>query len=309
MLDPSWIDAHADTFDVMHVHFGFDALAPQQLWDIVGALRRHHKPLVVTVHDLRNPHHTEPTLHDRQLEVLVTAADALITLTPGAAAILARRWGRDATVLPHPHVVPRAWLARPRPQHDGFVIGVHAKSLRASLDPLPIVESIVEVLPEIPGARLRVDAHTDVMTPTYDRYEPVLAGRLRELARDGQLELRVHDYFTDEELWDYLQGLDVSVLPYRFGSHSGWLEACHDLGTTVIAPDCGFYAEQRPCLLYSASPTLRRSTLQEALRHAVAQNPGPRATPARRDEERLRLARAHRTIYDSVLRERVSCTS
>jgi glycosyltransferase involved in cell wall biosynthesis len=309
MLDPSWISANAESFDVMHIHFGFDALTPHQLRDIVGALRHHRKPLVVTVHDLRNPHHPEPALHDRQLEVLVTAADALITLTPGAAAMLARRWGRDATVLPHPHVVPRAWLSRPRPNHEGFVIGVHAKSLRASFDPLPVVECIVEALPEIPGARLRVDAHTDVVTPTYDRYEPLLAGRLRDLARDGLLELRVHDYFTDEELWAYLQGLDVSVLPYRFGSHSGWLEACHDLGTTVIAPDCGFYAEQRPCLLYSAEPFRRRSTLQEALRQAVAQNPGPRATPGRRDEERLRLARAHRRIYDSVLSQRVPCTS
>ena len=41
--------------------------------------------------------------------------------------------------------------------------------------------------------------------------------------------------------------LDVSVLPYRFGTHSGWLEACFDLGTAVVAPSCGFYAEQRPC--------------------------------------------------------------
>ena len=58
----------------------------------------------------------------------------------------------------------------------------------------------------------------------------------------------MHDYFSDDELWDYLHALDVSVLPYRFGTHSGWLEACHDLGTTVVAPTCGFYAEQRPCL-------------------------------------------------------------
>ncbi|MGJ3561374.1 hypothetical protein ACR6C2_36400 [Streptomyces sp. INA 01156] len=49
---------------------------------------------------------------------------------------------------------------------------------------------------------------------------------LRELDRKGRLELSVHDYFDDDALWDCLIGLDVSVLPYRFGTHSGdWRRA------------------------------------------------------------------------------------
>ena len=151
--------------------------------------------------------------------MLVSAADALITLTPGAAAEIRRRWGREAWVLPHPHVVEEPILSRPRPGHDGFVIGVHVKSLRANMDPLPVIEGIVEVLAQMPGARLRVDAHTDVMTPVFLRYAPELAAGLRTL-EDGRglIDLHVHDYFTDDELWDYLPCLDVSVLPYRFGT-------------------------------------------------------------------------------------------
>ena len=45
--------------------------------------------------------------------------------------------------------------------------------------------------------------------------------------------------FTDDELWDYLSSLDLCVLPYRFGTHSGWLEACVDLGTGVLVPNVG----------------------------------------------------------------------
>ncbi|MGN6613238.1 MAG: PaaI family thioesterase, partial [Angustibacter sp.] len=82
------------------------------------------------------------------------------------------------------------------------------------------------------------------------------AAHVHDLAHRGLVDLHVHDYFTDEELWAYLQGLDVSVLPYRFGTHSGWLEACHDLGTWVVAPDCGFYAEQRTVLSYAADNAL-----------------------------------------------------
>ena len=59
---------------------------PAQLEELVAALRRRGKPLVFTVHDLRNPHHPDRAAHDRHLDVLVPAADALITLTQGAAA-------------------------------------------------------------------------------------------------------------------------------------------------------------------------------------------------------------------------------
>jgi hypothetical protein len=213
-------------------------------------------------------------------------------------------------VLPHPHVVEEPTLSRPRPQHDGFVIGIHAKSLRASMNPLPDVEAIAEVLPQMPGARLRVDAHTDVMTPVFLRYAPELAEGLRRLEAQGVLELNVHDYFSDAELWDYFQGLDLSVLPYRFGTHSGWLEACHDLGTVVAAPDCGFYAEQRPCLTYAVGPAPVRSTsLQQSVLTAYRHRPQWRADPEERRAERELLAEEHRGLYERVLARSASCTS
>lgn len=310
MLESTWVREHSGDFDLMHIHFGFDAKSPDQLGELVAALRAEGKPLVFTVHDLRNPHHPEPGLHDQQLSVLALAADALITLTPGAASEIQRRWGRQAHVLPHPQVVEEPTLSRPPRQHPGFVVGVHAKSLRASMDPLPVVEAIAEVLPTLPGARLRVDAHTDVMTPGFANHAPALATGLRRLEAQGRIELSVHDYFSDAELWDYLQDLDVSVLPYRFGTHSGWLEACHDLGTTVIAPDCGFYAEQRPCLTYAADPAPQRSaSLQRAVRDAYSRRPHWRADPAERRRERNELAEAHRVIYADVLARSAACTS
>jgi len=85
MLDPDWVRAHADDFDVFHIHFGFDACAPDLLRELVAVLRQYEKPLVQTVHDLRNPHHQTAEAHDEHLDILIPAADALITLTPGAA--------------------------------------------------------------------------------------------------------------------------------------------------------------------------------------------------------------------------------
>ncbi|GGL43856.1 glycosyltransferase [Phycicoccus endophyticus] len=307
ILDPDWVRAHADEFDLVHVHFGYDAQDPEDLAAWAGTLRTLGKPLVLTVHDLRNPHHEEPALHDAQLGALLAAADAVVTLTPGAAAEVRRRSGRAARVLPHPHVVDLDRIARPRRGHDGFVVGLHCKSLRAGMDPLPVVEALAGCVPDWPDARLVVDAHTDVMAPGSPRHDAALETRLRELAACGRLELAVHDYFTHDELVDYLEGLDVSVLPYRFGTHSGWLEACYDLGTTVVAPDCGYYAEQRPVLGYRTGDA---ASLVAAVTRAHEDRPSWRADAAARRAERAMLAASHAQLYRSVLAAKeVACTS
>ena len=77
---------------------------------------------------------------------------------------------------------------------------------------------------------LQVNAHRDVLTPTAARTTPSWPARSEHAQPAGELDLRVHDFLADDALWDYLAVLDVSVLPYRFGTHSGWLEACRDLG-------------------------------------------------------------------------------
>jgi hypothetical protein len=300
MLDPQWIDRHHTEFDVFHLHFGFDAQTVQNLREVVSALRAHHKPLVFTVHDLRNPHHREPAAHEGHLDVLVPAADQLITLTPGAAAVTAERWGRVAQVLPHPHVVEPAGLGQPRRLRDEFVIGVHLKSLRANIDCLPVLETLADVVDDLPGAALRVDLHTEVLAPEGRHHRPDVVGWLQAAQHRGAIRLHVHDFFSDGQLWTYLRDeIDVSVLPYRFGTHSGWLEACYDLGTMVAAPDCGFYAQQRPCFGYGHNDEsgLDAGSLVAAVRAAYEQRPYWQATIAERRAERCRVAAAHRDLY------------
>ena len=304
MLEADWVAENHAAFDVFHVHFGFDAKPPEELRALVQALDAAAVPLVVTVHDLRNPHHAEPALHAAQLDVLLRHAAAVVTLTAGAAREIAARWGREAHVLPHPHVVDFATMTRPRPAHDGFVVGLHAKSVRENMDVLGVAAALVAAIRGLPGARLRIDLHNEVSVPDAHCYAPHLSAALRDLAAaHDAVELREHDYFTDDELWEYFLGLDVSVLPYRFGTHSGWLEACHDLGTAVIAPSCGFYAEQQPCVTYRHDEDgLDADSLAGAVRRAHEQRPAPRADITEREDERRQLAAAHRELYERLLR-------
>lgn len=306
MVRPEWVSAH--DVDVFHLHFGFDACEPGELAALVAALRARRTPFVFTVHDLRNPHHATRELHDAQLDVLVPAADELITLTPGAAAEIGRRWGRTAHVLPHPHVVDLPTMAavqddRARRPEGPFRVGLHVKSLRPSMDPLRILPTLVETVAALDDAVLQVNAHRDVLDDDGKRHDARLAAYLRRAEERGEVELHVHDYLSDEDLWAYLASLDVSVLPYRFGTHSGWLEACRDLGTTVVAPSCGFFAEQGPVLGYvHDEERYDAESLASAVRIAHQHRPQLGVTVAERRAQRAAVAGAHEALYRSLAR-------
>ncbi|HCS57708.1 MAG TPA: glycosyltransferase family 1 protein [Gordonia polyisoprenivorans] len=301
MLDPRWIADHADDFDVFHLHFGFDAIAPDTIAAVIGELDRHGKPLVYTVHDLRNPHHPEPGAHEQALDLLIPAATRVITLTPGAAEEISSRWGREAAVLPHPHVVPETRLSPTRPRHtttdEPFVVGVHTKSVRANMDPLPVIHTLLEAAAQSPDIVIRIDAHDEIFEPGNHWYNPDFGVELLALANHPRARVQIHPYFDDTALWDYLAGLSASVLPYRFGTHSGWLEACHDLGTAVIAPSCGYYHQQQDCATFDfTESTFAEESLAQAL-DEVRQTPTRRPSRAERLRQRDALADAHRDLY------------
>jgi glycosyltransferase involved in cell wall biosynthesis len=302
MLDPTW--ARDNEFDIFHIHFGFDASEPAQLRELVDVLRRRGKPLVYTVHDLRNPHHTDTALHDAHLDILIPAADEVITLTAGAAAEIRRRWGREPLVLPHPHVVDLETMTRLRERapRDTFRVGLHVKSLRASMDPLRILPALAEAVRALPDAVLQVNAHDELMEPDGRCYRKDFADDLRELAAREEIDLRVHPFFSDAQLWEYLHSLDVSVLPYQFGTHSGWLEGCRDLGTTVVAPSCGYYADQAPVLGYELDETsFSEESLAVAIKDAYENRGLGAVTVADRREQREQVADEHERLYRRLL--------
>lgn len=307
MLEPGWVSDNHSRFDVFHIHFGFDAITPEDLAGVVQELKEHNKPLVYTVHDLRNPHHPEPEAHAAQQDVLISAADELITLTPGAAQLIWRNWRRRARVLPHPHVLEKEWIERPRGRGERFVVGLHAKSLRANMDPLPVVDALAAIVSSLPDAILQVDVHDEIFDPDNHWFAPSTGAALLAYDSHEHVQVRVHPYFSDDEFWDYLASLTVSVLPYRFGTHSGWLEASYDLGTAVVAPSCGFYRQQRPCGVFGFGdrgfdPVSLCGAIHRAHARWAAGCPAPRADWVARLAERRELAAAHRAIYASVLR-------
>jgi hypothetical protein len=306
-FDPHWLDAHLDEVDVVHVHGVSPRLTPQDVDAAVAVTREAGLPLVVTAYHLSDPAGLDEAHYTAQLETLVRAADAVITITPGAAEELERRFGVPATVLPHPHAVDfvRMRRARPAGPRQTSVVGTHLGSLRMPGDPVTFVRSLADAVAQVPEARLVVHLHDHLLDPDSSRYAPDTIGAVQRIVAEAGGVARAHRPMTDSQLWDHLFSLDVSVVPPLFGSHSIWPEACHDLGTSLLLPSTSHAVQQRPCLTYSSSaqdghvPDV--ATLRDALVAARAAETPWRADPTERWKERVGIAESLRGLYEKLL--------
>lgn len=273
-----WADGAVDV-DAVHIHFGFEHRTPGQIAELVSALP---VPLVLTVHDIDNPHLADQTDHHVRLRLLIDAAAAVITLTDTAADRLAAEFGaRNARVVPHPRVVNQSVRAT----HGGGA-GVFVKSLRANVVSDPDFY-----------ARIAAATPLTVFVHDVDATRP-----LREaLAGAPGVELRVHEPFDDAELYSAVGSLDVCLLPYTRGTHSGWLEMCRDLGVTVAVPNIGCYAGQA-----DTSEAVEVYAVGDAEGAAVGVDKlrarGPLTFAGDRDAQLAAVRRAHQDIYRAALR-------
>lgn len=323
-LEAAWVREHAAEQDVLHVHFGTEGRTLPELEAWLGALRVAGPPLVLTVHDIDHPHLADQEPYRAQLALLVPAAEGLLTLTEGAAAVVEREFGRRPLVVPHPHVAPlelvgrRAGAWRSGGGLDGAAggsgggpgplrVGVHLKGLRTNLAPMRVLPSLMEAVAELRAAgedvELEVRAHPEALAEGVPGRDE-LRGWWRSVEADGAggVSLVVAPRLEDDELWDYLGGRHVSVLPYAWGTHSGWVEACRDLGTWVLAPDVGHLVEQGAGSVLAwgdAGSPPEVEVLVSLLRQALA-GPPPRVSAEGRSAQRERIAELHARVYGLV---------
>jgi hypothetical protein len=310
MLDPDWIAAHTDEFDLMHVHFGVESLSVVSLERVVDALRRTARPLVSTVHDLTHPQLADQHHHLAQLDLLIPAAAGLITLTPGAAREIDARWGRAAQVIAHPAMRSPAGVGSSRSAGSPPVVGLHLRDLRPGVDGpgsvTVLAGAIATVRADGVPVRARVWLHDHV------RDEAAALEVHRRCSESEWIDLVQAPRPDDGDLEAQLAGLAVSVLPYRHGTHSGWLELCYDLGVPIAGPAFGHFADQHPDPGFYRSFAARDPlSLADALSRLLAVPEAVAGSPARADvvtaraHERRRaqpgIAAAHVALYRSLL--------
>jgi hypothetical protein len=303
-FDRAWLAAHIDEVDVVHVHGVPPRLSAADVEAAVAVVREAGLPLVVTAYHLTDPSGHDEAHYAEQLAALVRAADAVITITPGAAEELERRFGVAATVLPHPHAVDFVRMRRARPEgaRQTLVVGTHLGSLRMPGDPVAFVRALADAVVQVPEARLQVHVHEHLLDPDSSRYAPDTINGIKRIVAEAGGTARAHRPMTDSQLWDHLFSLDVSVVPPLYGSHSIWPEACHDLGTALMLPATSLAAQQRPSLTYTASGDAPdAASLKDALVAARAAETPWRADPAERWKERVGIAESLRNTYEKLL--------
>jgi beta-1,4-mannosyltransferase len=290
MMSPAWVEAHAARFDCFHTHFGFGEVSSAALVAWRRALRDHRRPLVHTVHDIWNPHVADQRHHLDQVAFLVREADAVTTLTDRAAVIVERRWGRRPEVIPHPHVLCPA--DPPARADRSLRVGLHLKDGRPSILGPALVRGLADRLGHDPHIRLEISAY-----PRLRERRPRLARALDALAPLPAVHVRWEGFVSDAEFAAGIRALDVAVLGYRYGTHSGWAEACLDVGTRVIAPTSTCIADQDPSI---AEVDLDRPEAADdvvALLRRWAEGERPRVDCLGRIRARRAIAVAHARLY------------
>jgi hypothetical protein len=315
-LDPSWIRDHAADADLLHIHFGTESFPPGHVTACLEAAHEVGWSVVYTVHDLEHPQLEHQGAYEAQLDELVRGADALVTLTPGAAEGIRERWGREAVVIAHPSLLSDDVDVPLVLPSAGFRVGVHLKDLRPNVDAVGAVTTLIDAV-----ARLRrrgADVVAEIRMHHVVR-DPEVREAVRRLVGSSEAALLIeHERLDDLGLAIALSRLDVCLLPYRHGTHSGWLELCWDLGVSVAVPSgIGAYLEQHPDDTVSAYDLGDGASLERAVGELLEADGASRAGSAGRSatvaERRARRvvddavgAAAHAELYRRVIAERAS---
>lgn len=252
VLSPSWLDEHAPEFDVLHIHFGLESFTPDQLIRALDRARRHGRPVVYTVHDLENPQLTDQAAYLRLLDVIVPSADEVITLTPTAAAEVRRRWNRTCTVIAHPSLLETPSAPGPGPHaitdSETLRIGLHLRDLRPNIDAERAVTVLAEAVTALGQRGITAEVEVRLNTRVRDEDLADRLARAADAADAAESRVRIHrgERLSDDELAGWLATLDAFVLPYRHGTHSGWVELCYDLAVPVVGTRVGHVRSQHP---------------------------------------------------------------
>ena len=303
VLLPAWLEAHAGEIDLVHLHFGSESYSADELAATVDTLQRLELPLVYTVHDLENPQLSAQEPHRAALAVLIAGANELITLTPSTAAEVERDYGRASDVIAHPTLVEDDALPLGRPSTTTRV-GVHLRDLRPNIDGVATTATLVRAVADLRAHGAAVEAVVRLNENVRDADAAASIDALARTADGVRLERAAR--LDDDALAAWIADLDVCLLPYTHGTHSGWAELCYDLAVPVVGTRVGHIAAQHPADFHAfhvGDPVSLERAIVDATTPgwSVAGSDARAAEVARRREERLderdRVRQAHVALY------------
>lgn len=298
MLDPRRL-AHevrdrGGEFDVLHVADETLRDRRDELEDVAAAVRGGATRLVVTVRHIDDPYAGHAREHLDRLNLVIPAADAVVTYSDAAAEVLDHHYGRDVVVIEAPPLL----LDRELPTHertDEFVVGAAVDDLPPSIDVRDVVVAIRAALPDQVADRVSIRIEPAVLDPAHPRHDGEVISWLREHEADGLVEL-----VTDEDPAAWLTRIDTLVLAHRRGSHDPWHDAARQVGVPVVSPAVGFVREERLTVVLD-QPLLTADALEPHLAVLRDQRPRWQPSPRMRQTHLAHVKAAHQQLYHQVV--------
>jgi hypothetical protein len=238
--------ADYDFFDVLHIH-SLDYVTREDLDTILEKCSAARRGVVFTFHDLSPLHAEDDNDFQIKVEALCHAGAQFVFLTGGSRDVASARWKVPAArVVPHGLLLDpdsAAWESgRPREHGPQFAMYGRWRPNRAYL---------ATVLNWMLGVSSEQRGELHVLLPgVADRAldEPgEEVGDLLRLAVHGEgygMQVRLRPRILDADVLEFLSGMHVLLMPYRYGTHSGQLELAFDLGLAPVITNVGFYEEQ-----------------------------------------------------------------
>lgn len=242
----AWIVSQNDqlfwnTFDVCHIHFGFEFEDIEVVEEALKTLARHGKAMVFTIHEISSVHGVGLEKYRQYVNLILGYSAIVITLTESAKNASREIFTPtgDIVVIPHGRVAcvsKDVWHTISRPHRQKVLL---CGALRSNRE---MTASFINLALSTEG-RHTVSLVTRPFTPEQLRDDEVLRLAVG-LAGNKCVTVRTILPLPDEEMVNIFLDADVLVLPYKSAGHSGQLELAFDCGLPVVASNVGFLSDQ-----------------------------------------------------------------
>ena len=228
-----------DSFDICHIHFGFEFEAIEVVEHALKLLSMHGKIIVFTLHEFSSVHGVTVDQYSRYIDLVLRYSVRVITLTEGARRILDERFSRrDVVVIPHGKVANVAF-SQGGATRSGEPRILMCGALRSNREMAATFVNLVLASDNL----YQVHLVTRPFTTDQLRDDQTLQVAI-SLHRGQHSQVRTVMPLSDEDVVRLFLSYDALILPYREAGHSGQLELAFDCGFPVIASDVGFLPEQ-----------------------------------------------------------------
>ncbi|HEY2004257.1 MAG TPA: glycosyltransferase [Candidatus Saccharimonadia bacterium] len=315
MLEHAFDSAFWNSFDIAHIHYGFELEPHDTVAEALGLISDHGKPIVYTYHEPHSMHGADDSPYQRLLTLIASQASGIITLTAAAQQDLQRIVpdSRPAVIAPHGYALnpDNPYFCRDRSQETDARVLLYS-SIRRNRD---LVTSTTNLLMgAVPGTRTTLLTRPAPNAEALKELSALLTLAFTSPHGTVSFELPL----SDDDLAQRISTMDILVLPYLYAGHSGALEMAFDTGLLPVITNVGYLSYQ--CEIWDQlapthvaadwsdeKPWAYQQRLMAAVKEAVAQlqefraSLDPDARRRYRREEHLQILRTHNEVYRAAL--------